>query len=330
ERLVLRTLEDMERESLCGSRADARQPSQLRDEVLHGRAEHRAIVPAATGRTVHSGPVRGLSPDTSRRAMRRHTRGALPGRFRTGPSARDTSRARWPPGTRLAAGWQAGGSRLACAWRRVAETAIGRRAYSRHAQVSRHPFGVADRPAARARRVRQGRRLLARQRRFVIRTRDHDHARVRERDHARIGLVGVADDRARATLVRLALRLHEQRPVQDHEQRAGLAALREHRAAVDLAQRADVDQLRDEVLVYRPGRRPPRSGGSMPFIFASTFACAERSASFAAAITRSARRSGSFGSIAFGSMRSSFNSPAALATTVTTPPPADASAVSRP
>ena len=46
---------------------------------------------------------------------------------------------------------------------------------------------------------------------------------------------------------------------------------------------------------------------------ASTFACAARRASFAAAITRSASSSGSSGSIAFGSMRSSLISPPALA-----------------
>src|SRR5689334_14449980 len=66
----------------------------------------------------------------------------------------------------------------------------------------------------------------------------------------------------------------------------------------------------------------------MLFIFASTFACAARSASFAAAMTRSASISGSSGSIAFGSIRSSLISPPAVATTVTMPPPAVASAVS--
>src|SRR3954466_11129876 len=66
----------------------------------------------------------------------------------------------------------------------------------------------------------------------------------------------------------------------------------------------------------------------MLFIFASTFARAARSASFDAARTRSASISGSSGSIAFGSIRSSLSSPLADATTVTMPPPAEASAVS--
>src|SRR5581483_8791957 len=66
----------------------------------------------------------------------------------------------------------------------------------------------------------------------------------------------------------------------------------------------------------------------MPFIFASTLARAARRASFAAASTRSASSSGSLGSTAFGSMRSSFSSPAAVATTVTAPPPDEASATS--
>src|SRR5579884_4299156 len=66
----------------------------------------------------------------------------------------------------------------------------------------------------------------------------------------------------------------------------------------------------------------------MFFIFASTFARAFRSASLTAAVTRSASISGSSGSIAFGSIRSSTTSPPAVATTVTAPPPADAVAVS--
>src|SRR5689334_19641843 len=49
ERLVSRPLEDVEREPLRGARADPRQAGQLRDEVLDGRAEHRAIVPSGVG-----------------------------------------------------------------------------------------------------------------------------------------------------------------------------------------------------------------------------------------------------------------------------------------
>src|SRR4051794_40241831 len=50
ERFFLRTLQDVEREPLCGARADARQLGELRHEVVHGRAEHRAIVPGESGR----------------------------------------------------------------------------------------------------------------------------------------------------------------------------------------------------------------------------------------------------------------------------------------
>src|SRR5581483_9901423 len=49
ERLLLRPLEDVEGEALRRPRADPGQAGQLRDEVLDGRAEHRAIVPRHPG-----------------------------------------------------------------------------------------------------------------------------------------------------------------------------------------------------------------------------------------------------------------------------------------
>ena len=51
ERLLGRPLQDVEREPLRRPLPDSRQPGQLRDEVLHSRAEHGAIVPAPSGRT---------------------------------------------------------------------------------------------------------------------------------------------------------------------------------------------------------------------------------------------------------------------------------------
>ena len=49
ERLLLRTPEDVEREPMRGALADARQPRQLRDQVVDGQAQHRPIC-AWTGR----------------------------------------------------------------------------------------------------------------------------------------------------------------------------------------------------------------------------------------------------------------------------------------
>src|ERR1043166_5772792 len=80
--------------------------------------------------------------------------------------------------------------------------------------------------------------------------------------------------------------------------------------------------------IYIPGRpspeRPPRAGPSL----ASTRACAERTASFTAATTMSSSISGSFGSIAFGSILISLISPSPVAVTVTMPPPAVAWTIS--
>ena len=57
--LLRRALEDVEREPLRGALADPGQACQLRDEVLDGGAEHRAIVPATVGRSVRFGHVLG-------------------------------------------------------------------------------------------------------------------------------------------------------------------------------------------------------------------------------------------------------------------------------
>ena len=54
ERLIGGPLEDVERESLRGARTDPGQARQLRDEVLDGRAEHRAIVPSRVGYPGHA------------------------------------------------------------------------------------------------------------------------------------------------------------------------------------------------------------------------------------------------------------------------------------
>ena len=45
ERLVLRRAQEMEREALRRPRPDPGQARQLRDEIVHGRAEHGPIVP---------------------------------------------------------------------------------------------------------------------------------------------------------------------------------------------------------------------------------------------------------------------------------------------
>src|SRR5918994_5417449 len=83
-------------------------------------------------------------------------------------------------------------------------------------------------------------------------------------------------------------------------------------------------QLRDEVVDgraehsrsvlsvadYRPGSPSPDiPGGNMPFNFDSTSDCAERRASLTAAMTMSARSSGSSGSIAAGSIAIDTTSP---------------------
>src|SRR5207244_3148177 len=84
----------------------------------------------------------------------------------------------------------------------------------------------------------------------------------------------------------------------------------------------------DAPVHHIPGRprpwRPPRAGPS----FDSISPCAERSASFTAATTMSSSISGSFGSIAFGSILIDLISPPPVAVTVTIPPPALASTVS--
>ena len=50
QRLLARDAEEMEREAVRGARADARQPRQLRDEILDGRREHIEILPVLSGR----------------------------------------------------------------------------------------------------------------------------------------------------------------------------------------------------------------------------------------------------------------------------------------
>jgi hypothetical protein len=50
ERLVLGTLQQVEREPLRGALADAREPGELGDEVLDGGGEHGRIVPGHSGR----------------------------------------------------------------------------------------------------------------------------------------------------------------------------------------------------------------------------------------------------------------------------------------
>ena len=54
ERLVLRRREDVEREPLRGARADPRQARQLRDEIVHRRAEHARSLAVQFGRPIRS------------------------------------------------------------------------------------------------------------------------------------------------------------------------------------------------------------------------------------------------------------------------------------
>src|SRR2546430_6464190 len=78
-----------------------------------------------------------------------------------------------------------------------------------------------------------------------------------------------------------------------------------------------------------PGRpSPPSAPPARPPSLDSIRFCAARIASFTAAMIMSSSISGSFGSIAFGSILISLISPAPFATTVTIPPPAVASTVS--
>src|SRR5215471_5445661 len=75
--------------------------------------------------------------------------------------------------------------------------------------------------------------------------------------------------------------------------------------------------------------RPPRPmSPSICCALASTPACAERSASFTPARIRSARASGSSGSIASGEISIATTWPAPFAVTLTSPPPTEACAVS--
>jgi hypothetical protein len=92
ERLVLRPLQQVEREAVRRARADARKARQLGDELLHSRTEHCLIVPTWPGLPrSRSSRARGPGAGAATRGWRRRA-GVSPGKVYTARESAATFR----------------------------------------------------------------------------------------------------------------------------------------------------------------------------------------------------------------------------------------------